>query len=395
MASSPTQAGQFDQQDHLDVIDALRGYAILLVIAVHTAGRIPELVWPAKRVMLLGFYGVQLFFLASAVTLLMSWQRSTDAFPVRSSKFLIRRFFRIAPLYYLAIPLYWIAYQTPADQFQLSSLFATLGFYNAFSPYFIPTVPGWTPVPGGWSIGVEFSFYFLFPFLAISITSLRHALGFLLFGVLLLLLVGHFGPGLYPEISDEARVSFLYFCPFNQLVIFALGFVLYHCVKHPDVSAWLRRSPITADRATLALIPALIALSFYGIHKTFNPATGLPPTHLLASLLFLGWALVLINKPRGWVINRAIVGLGKVSFSAYVLHFMVLNFAGMSMRAIWPLPVDGVWSIPFTALFLALTLLGTRLLAGATYRAVEQPCIDAGKTLINKLFRRVQVLPAG
>lgn len=89
----------FDKQDHLQVIDALRGYAILLVIAVHSVGYVSELVWPVKRLLSLGFYGVQLFFIASAVTLLMSWHRSAGPLGERSAKFLIRRFFRIAPFY--------------------------------------------------------------------------------------------------------------------------------------------------------------------------------------------------------------------------------------------------------------------------------------------------------
>ena len=152
----------FDRQDHLQVVDALRGYAILLVIAVHSIGHNKDLVWPVIRPLLLGFYGVQLFFLASALTLLMSWSRSDDSFARRSGKFLIRRFFRIAPLYYLAVLFYWFAYQAKPADFSIELLLGSLLFYNAWSPYLVPTVPGWTPVPGGWSIGVEFCFYFIF-----------------------------------------------------------------------------------------------------------------------------------------------------------------------------------------------------------------------------------------
>jgi peptidoglycan/LPS O-acetylase OafA/YrhL len=61
MADTPTNFRSFDQQDHLQVIDALRGYAILIVIAVHTLGYVPDLAWPVKRVLTMGFYGVQLF----------------------------------------------------------------------------------------------------------------------------------------------------------------------------------------------------------------------------------------------------------------------------------------------------------------------------------------------
>jgi peptidoglycan/LPS O-acetylase OafA/YrhL len=51
-------------------IDATRGWAIFLVIAVHSLGLVPDLPWPAVRVISFGWYGVQLFFIASAFTLL-------------------------------------------------------------------------------------------------------------------------------------------------------------------------------------------------------------------------------------------------------------------------------------------------------------------------------------
>ncbi|MBS1229938.1 MAG: acyltransferase, partial [Proteobacteria bacterium] len=224
-------ASSFDQQDHLQVVDALRGYAILLVIFSHATPYVPQLVWPAKRFFLLGTYGVQLFFIASALTLLMSWGRSRDPLGVRSVRFFVRRFFRIAPLYFLAIPFYWVVKHQVAADFSLETLLATLFFYNAWSPYLIPTVPGWIAVPGGWSIGVEFCFYFIFPLLAASVDSLRRALVFFVVALAIMIAASSFGAALYPEIGSEARGTFLYFWPPNQLAIFALGFVLYHAIK--------------------------------------------------------------------------------------------------------------------------------------------------------------------
>ncbi len=61
----------------LAAIDALRGWAILLVIIVHTAGLMHELTLPIKQVTNMGWYGVQLFFIMSAFTLIMSWRRQT------------------------------------------------------------------------------------------------------------------------------------------------------------------------------------------------------------------------------------------------------------------------------------------------------------------------------
>lgn len=386
MADTPTNFRSFDQQDHLQVIDALRGYAILIVIAVHTLGHVPDLAWPAKRVLTMGFYGVQLFFLASAVTLMMSWHRSADPFGPRSLKFLVRRFFRIAPLYWMAVVFYWFAYQIQAEQFSLQLLLATLFFYNAWSPYLIPTVPGWTPVPGGWSIGVEFCFYFTFPLIATLVTSLRRALVFVALSLGVMLAASHFGQGLYPEIGPEERANFLYFWPPNQLVVFALGFLLYHLIKDESTRRRIIASPISADLASLAMLGATLAVALsIGLNKLFDWNQGLPPTHLLMTLCFVPWALVLILKPSGRVINRAITGLGKVSFSAYVLHFAVLKYTSQLLHQLWPLAKTGVYSVAFEAVFLGLALVLIRAIGEASYRLIEQPFIDLGKALLGRL----------
>ncbi|MBK7953000.1 MAG: acyltransferase [Candidatus Accumulibacter sp.] len=380
----------FDRQDHLQVVDALRGYAILMVIAVHSIGHNEDLVWPAMRPLALGFYGVQLFFLASALTLLMSWSRSDDSFARRSGKFLIRRFFRIAPLYYLAVVFYWFAYSTPPADFSFKILLASLLFYNAWSPYLIPTVPGWTPVPGGWSIGVEFFFYFTFPFLALLVGTLRRAIVF--FVVALAIMIAAFigGGHLYPEITYEERANFLYFWPPNQLVIFSLGFLLYHCVTNKSVRQWIMASRITANGASIALCCVLFGLSFYGPRKSFDWSSFLPPTHLLISLFFLPWAIVLVIKPKGWAINTAIIGLGQVSFSAYILHFAVLAYVGTFLKHVWPLKTVGVLSIAYSAALLVAAIVITRYVSGLSYRHIEQPFIKMGKSFIRRIYPDVE-----
>lgn len=376
----------FDRQDHLQVVDALRGYAILLVIAVHSIGHNKDLVWPAIRPLTLGFYGVQLFFLASALTLLMSWSRSDDSFSRRSGKFLIRRFFRIAPLYYLAVVFYWFAYQANPADFSFELLLSSLLFYNAWSPYLVPTVPGWTPVPGGWSIGVEFCFYFVFPFLAVLITTLRRALVFFCVALVIMIAAAIGGMYLYPEITFEERSNFLYFWPPNQLVIFALGFLFYYCVKSQPLRQWLITSRFSANNASIALCCALFGLSFYGPRKFFDWSFGLPPTHLLISLFFLIWAIVLVVKPKGWAINSAIIGLGKVSFSAYILHFAVLKYVGNSLKQIWPFDTLGALSIPYSLVLLIFAIVITRYVSGLSYRYIEQPFINLGKLIIRRMY---------
>jgi len=58
---------------HFGYIDALRGIAILGVMAVHCSQCIPEHPGVFRGVINEGARGVQLFFVASALTLTMSW----------------------------------------------------------------------------------------------------------------------------------------------------------------------------------------------------------------------------------------------------------------------------------------------------------------------------------
>lgn len=375
-----------DKQDNLEAIDALRGYAILFVIAVHSIGHNKDLVWPVVRPLTLGFYGVQLFFLASALTLLMSWHRSCDEFGVRSAKFLIRRFFRIAPLYYLAIIIYWIAYRESPDNFRFDLLLASMLFYNAWSPYLLPTVPGWTPVPGGWSISVEFCFYFMFPLLATLITTLGRSVIFFVVGLVVMLIASNFGMQNYPSLTNEERSNFLYFWLPNQLVIFSLGFLLYFFYKNKKITNWIANNKVTSNGASILFFGAFFLLSFYGVRKFFDLSTGLLPTHLLATLLFVPWALFLVVKPSGVAVNRYIVDLGRVSFSAYVLHFAVLRYVGVGLKAVWPFGNGGILSIPYSIVLLLLAVLITRILAGFTHRYIERPGVNLSKSIIRGVF---------
>jgi peptidoglycan/LPS O-acetylase OafA/YrhL len=371
----------FDQQEKLNVVDALRGYAILLVIVVHAEFYVTELVWPARRLQMYGYYGVQLFFIASALTLLMSWHRSRDAFGVRSAKFLVRRFFRIAPLYFLAIPFYWVINGFTAQDFSFSVLAATLFFYNAWSPYLIPNVPGWMPVPGGWSISVEFCFYFVFPILATLVTSLFWSIVFIAVAVVIMVAALILGPNLYPEISSTARSNFLYFWPPNQLIVFSLGFLLYQGVKSPDLTRLIANSRINANKATALLVVLLLVLAYGAGEEIQKRTKGLVPMHVLVSVGFMLWALILVNKPVGVAINPWIIKLGQVSFSAYVLHFAVYRLTNFALGLIWPFGIVGVASIFYAFVLITITTFVTWFVASLAYTWIEQPFIAMGKKL--------------
>ncbi|MDE2006759.1 MAG: acyltransferase, partial [Rhodospirillales bacterium] len=140
-----------------EYIDSVRGYAVLLVMLAHYVYLFADLPYPLHRLAVMGWYGVQLFFLASCVTLLMSRDHEiARRGTVSTGAFFLRRIFRIAPAFYVAAAIYFVA-SPPRGGFDAVQALATLGFVNAWHPLLAPTVPGaWTVVPGSWSISVEF-----------------------------------------------------------------------------------------------------------------------------------------------------------------------------------------------------------------------------------------------
>src|ERR1700755_1634138 len=89
----------------LETFDVLRGLAILGVLAVHCSPGFPTNINFIDTGLEFGRFGVQLFYFVSALTMCHMWrQREGEKNPIR--RFYFRRFFRIAPLFWLVMPIY-------------------------------------------------------------------------------------------------------------------------------------------------------------------------------------------------------------------------------------------------------------------------------------------------
>ncbi len=151
----------------LNYIDSIRGVAILMVILVHAAQSVPGLSPLTSLLADYGQMGVQLFFVASAYTLCLSATKRRGE-SRGWLKYAIRRYFRIAPLYYLGILIYFgralieaangIVGRTLLEDYSLANVAANVLLVHGFYPPANNTV-----VPGGWSIGTEVAFYAIFP----------------------------------------------------------------------------------------------------------------------------------------------------------------------------------------------------------------------------------------
>ncbi len=373
---------------HFAFIDSIRGYAVALVILCHATYLLPNLPYPVHRLTVLGWHGVQLFFLASTVTLMMSYEHEVkrngraDIFA-----FFLRRFFRIAPAYYAMALFYAIFRPVPPGGFSIGQGLASLAFINAWTPHWMGVTPSdWNVVPGNWSIGVEFSFYALFPFLAPFMTSLRRACALLAASMVVAAIVNPlFWPSLRASLGEVPANNFLYYWFPSQFSVFAMGFCVYHAIR------WAHAGNILQPRHgnAVAIVGLLLFAStaYLPLGKWLSWQDTTIPTFLYASIGLSVFVFSLSRARFGLLVNAVMGLVGRVSFSAYLSHFAVLD---LIQRAEWlhkPLAIDGYGAI---AAFLLLMLIVYPVVIGISwimYRVIEIPMINLGKSLIAR--RRV------
>jgi peptidoglycan/LPS O-acetylase OafA/YrhL len=352
----------------LDFVDQMRGLAILLVIAVHYSQVFAQVA--IRNLGLPGQLGVQLFFIASAFTLCRSADsRRDEAHPVRN--FYLRRYFRIAPLYYLGIVLYtaifWAdargAFYTPVN------IAANVLFVHGLVPAANNTI-----VPGGWTIGAEMLFYLIFPWLYGAIEAAWRRWGnralLAAVGVSLAVMLGwHFG---WHAVQGRwiGNTDFGYSALPGQLPVFVLGIAYY---------LWAWRGGAFAPRPwrdALAAL-ALLAVCAWILVWRQRPLLGVVSTIAGIAAVFAANWLRGLARPSGWL-----GAVGKVSYSLYIIHFaLVWRPSAWLVMAIKDPAV--AWAIAGPLYVLEVWLLYQ--VAGLTLRWIETPANTLGRRWINRL----------
>ena len=369
--STPDAAGP--SASRVEYIDSLRGLAITGVIASHVGLLFDNLPWRVGRVAGLGANGVHLFFVASALTLLISWSRHQDG----TLPFYVRRIFRIAPMFWLAaltyVPLdsvlnapFW-SNGTVSD----GNIILTIFFCHGWSPDAINAV-----VPGGWTIAVEMTFYAIFPLLAAGITTLKRSCAFAIIAMLIAPVANSVAIHLWGNVTPTRELAeFIYYWLPNSLPCFAVGFVTFHLLNKAP-----RSFPLSTG---LLFCAASISLYVAWGNLPFGSSFGRPlsrGTIFSAACLLL--VLALHRVPNIILVNRVTRGLGRVSYSAYLVHWLLVEALLLTIGPVHasPLMSSLLW------LFAAPVLIAaTGAMASVTYRYVEKPMIHLGSRLARKL----------
>ena len=268
LSKLPLRSRGTDDPQRLDYLDALRGIAILGVILVHSAilskMAVTKVVGLVGAIGLTGQRGVQLFYMVSAFTLFLSLDSGrTERF--QWSNFFIRRFCRIAPLFYLAIlaNLLLNGRIISLDPYSELSRFDVLSgflFLHGLSAKAINNV-----AIGGWSIAVEATFYLLVPFLFLRIRTLGHAISLFLATALILGTISYWFAALPENANNPSLDTYFHFLRFPvEFPVFALGIVAYmvwkQYVKPTDLVGSGPESGRPSRELSLPLIIASVVL---------------------------------------------------------------------------------------------------------------------------------------
>jgi peptidoglycan/LPS O-acetylase OafA/YrhL len=322
--------------------DGIRGLAILSVIAFHYMEifKIPDslLSWlnPLYSFSFIGPFGVQLFFILSAYLLFLPqfkrlYHRQAIQ-PVNS--FILRRFFRIAPLYYLLIfaLLYFPLSNYQSIYINADNFYHLITHYLFVHSFFSSTV--FSVISVAWSLSIEFIFYF---FLIILIHSLNKFFSFkikwLKYGLFIFILLLPLPFSIYvTKISTEIHIL--------SLSSFYIG-ILLALTQFFMIEKKLSLTGVYTKIISVLIISAL-AFIFYRIQFDSNPENfmtkELAPSafHLqivkylvIVSLLFALMMLISFFKDRIFYPIFSFYPLrfiGLVSYEMYLSHIFVFMY---------------------------------------------------------------------
>jgi len=350
-------------QQRLAGLDVLRGIAALAIVFAHTvllnANPVPPGTANWAHAMTLA---VPMFFALSAFSLAYKYYGRLGS-RAQIQEYALRRFFRIAPLFYFMIGLWslrrayvWDAFPTMGDVV-INSAF----LFGLSSTHYESLVPA------GWSIGVEMIFYASLPILFLAVRSVLSGL----VATVVALIAGYVA---YQATADF-HTSFRILNVVSSSANFMGGLTAYFAYQE------LSKLDITWRRSLSVMFFGLAIVVWLAVHF-FPTACGAIASYgwryyISASFPLLILSAALVEWPI--VVNRATVYLGTISYSVYLLHPFILAVSQDFRQKIYAALPDTVW-VPFlvtTAFVYAAVIAG----AFASYQLIERRGEALGKRL--------------
>ena len=345
-------------------IDGLRAVAVIAVILFHlNANWLPG-----------GFLGVDIFFVISGYLIggILYRELSTNTFSLK--RFYLRRMRRILPAFFAVVVFTLIVgaqLMVPgSDEWNTArssakwSVFFGGNFFSALNTdYFAPTVEV-QPLNHLWSLAVEEQFYFIYPLILWAIMGIikrilppaSSSLTRCVNVVLTALAIASFALAFLP-ISLHGTALVPYYLPHLRFGELLIGAILAVAVAQGNLQPSAKTATFVGSLSILVLIACLI-LPFPNTTPWFPGFAAALPCIASAGIIYAGarpyWFASALS-------HRAVVFVGKISYSLYLWHWPLLAFAHYALGR------------ELSNTVLAATALLIVLLSLASYYLIEQP----------------------
>lgn len=306
-------------------ITGLRAIAILMVFLIHSGGGgIREMFSFGDRIIDMGKYGVDIFFVISGFTIFYQLYERKYSF----KHFLIVRLIRISiPYFPLIFCIYIFAmlggdiYNYWAIKFNNGEISIINLILHLFYISFIDIRYANTIIGVEWTLAIEVFYYFLLGYLIYKFKIMSSFKG-TLYVFLFLFLVSIFTLFIGKQFSSENSNLFISWLPFKYGYMFIFGGVAFHI-----------RSYIFEKYSDKKLknISNIILISSMTIFVLFLTNTKIPNVGIINEFFFSFLTFMLIvfvddnSKITRVLTNNFMIFIGSISFSFYLLHMLVLK----------------------------------------------------------------------
>jgi peptidoglycan/LPS O-acetylase OafA/YrhL len=396
---APTVENRPPPAPRLAALEGLRGYLALWVLVCHvmwSSGYDSNALWMVPKLIAKGRYAVEVFMIISGFVIFFLLDQRRENY----KQFIVRRFFRIFPvfllLFLLAIPgsqlLLWNTVHAPfltTDHRndvlqQIHSWWSNIEWHV---PVHLLMIHGIVPsailehsatafLGPAWSMSTEWQFYLIAPLAFALAASPRpfHRIG-LCAACVCVYVAAKGAARVFPETDSDAALPLL-------VEFFFVGGASYFLYKRNAGKPFL-------DSA----FPVFASLGIFLF--VLGGTSRLQLTPLVIWLIFLG----LILEHPGSFCSRALSPLfthrwpqclGRISYSLYLSHLLLISITQYVILKFAP----DLSRLAHFGLLLAGTLVISIAVSLALYRYVEAPAMDLGKRLARRLVPKPGLSPS-